>query len=212
MNETLSEIARLSSEWIEQHGATHRGVGYRDEASQPLRFAKLAQIVDPRRAGEGISVNDFGCGYGALFRYLDENLPVPLTRYYGYDISPEVLTAGEQWVADDRAVFEESSRVTHLADYSFVSGTFNMKLDASDDAWTEYIKETLQNLADHSRLGFALNALTIYVDWKDEGQYYADPFYFFDFCKRNISRYVSLLHDYPLFEWTLLVSKDAQVP
>jgi hypothetical protein len=50
--------------------------------------------------------------------------------------------------------------------------------------------------------------LSTYVHWKAENLYYADPFMFFDFCKRNISPYVSLLHDYPLFEWTLLVRKQ----
>jgi len=46
------------------------------------------------------------------------------------------------------------------------------------------------------------------VDWKQDNLYYGDPFLFFDYCKRNISRYVSLLHDYPLYEWTIIVRKE----
>jgi SAM-dependent methyltransferase len=203
----LVRIADMYTRDLNAHGVGPKSVGWRDEASQRLRFEKLVQVIDWSRAHEGISVSDLGCGYGAMFRYLDEVLSGKLVRYYGYDISEEMLAAAEEFVSDPRAKFIRGSHITHEADYSFVSGTFNVKLEASDELWAEYMKETLMNLAAMSVKGFAFNALTIYVDWKQENLYYADPFMFFEFCRRNISRYVSLLHDYPLFEWTMTVRK-----
>ena len=38
--------------------------------------------------------------------------------------------------------------------------------------------------------------------------FYGDPLLFFDFCKRNFSRNVALLHDYGLYDFTILVRKD----
>ena len=35
--------------------------------------------------------------------------------------------------------------------------------------------------------------------------YYGDPTFFFDHCKRNYSRNVALLHDYELYDFTILV-------
>ena len=35
--------------------------------------------------------------------------------------------------------------------------------------------------------------------------YYADPRFLFDYCKRKLSRHVALLHDYGLYEFTVLV-------
>ena len=35
--------------------------------------------------------------------------------------------------------------------------------------------------------------------------YYGDPSFFFDHCKREHSRHVALLHDYGLWEWTIVV-------
>ena len=35
--------------------------------------------------------------------------------------------------------------------------------------------------------------------------YYADPRDLFDHCKRHVSRFVSVLHDTPLYEFTLIV-------
>ena len=208
LRETLEGITGLYTRDLDVHGVCPKSVGWKDEASQRLRFEKLAQVIDLRTGREGISVNDFGCGYGAMFRYLDEIPSVRLIQYYGYEISEKMLAAAEKFVADPRAKFIQSPRVTLEADYSFVSGTFNVKLGASDELWTEYVKEMLTDLATKSAKGFAFNALTIYVDWKQENLYYADPFMFFDFCKRNISRYISLLHDYPLFEWTVVVRKE----
>jgi len=38
--------------------------------------------------------------------------------------------------------------------------------------------------------------------------YYADPLFLFDFCKQNFSKNVALLHDYRLYDFTLIVRKD----
>jgi SAM-dependent methyltransferase len=207
--ELLEGVADMYSRDLNVHGLDPKSVGWKDEANQNLRFEKLAQVIDVRVAGDNISVNDLGCGYGAMFAYLDEIPSIGLARYQGYDISDEMLQAARQFVTDPRATFIRSSEITYAGDYSFVSGTFNVKLEASDELWTEYVKDTLIKLSAKSMKGFAFNALSIYVDWKKENLYYADPFMFFDFCKRNISPYVSLLHDYPLYEWTMLVRKSS---
>jgi len=205
---TLKGIASLYEENLQNYGTASKSVGWKDEASQILRFEKLAQVIDSRRAGAGISVNDLGCGYAAMYSFLDDQPSITLSRYYGYDISDKMLQTAAKTVANDpRAVFIRASEITEEADYSFVSGTFNVRLDASDELWTDHILRAIRNLAAKSRRGFAFNLLTTYVDWKQENLYYGDPFMFFDFCKRNISPYVSLLHDYPLYEWTLLIRK-----
>ncbi len=205
----LAGIAALYTKNVSDYGIGPKSVGWKDETSQLLRFEKLVQVIDMRMGSKGISVNDLGCGYGAMFHYLDQIPSLRLTRYYGYDISEQMLAEASRFVADSRAVFIKSPKATHKADYSFVSGTFHVKQEASDELWTEYIKEMLIHLADTSKSGFAFNAITTYVDWKQKDLYYADPFLFFDFCKRNISQYVSLLHDYPLFEWTMIVRKES---
>jgi hypothetical protein len=37
--------------------------------------------------------------------------------------------------------------------------------------------------------------------------YYGDPCLFFDHCKRTYSKQVALLHDYGLYEFTVIVRK-----
>ncbi|MGR9969871.1 hypothetical protein ACUOIB_23760, partial [Escherichia coli] len=73
------------------------------------------------------------------------------------------------------------------------------------------LQETLDSLDRFSRRGFSFNCLTSYSDEdrKRDYLYYADPCQLFDLCKRRYSRQVALLHDYGLYEFTILVRKDA---
>ena len=111
--------------------------------------------------------------------------------------------------------FEVSRESTHVADYSVASGIFNVKLDATDEDWLAYILDAIQALDRASRKGFAFNCLTRYSDPERmrANLFYADPCFLFDHCKRRLSRHVAILHDYGLYEFTMLVRKqEASAP
>jgi hypothetical protein len=57
--------------------------------------------------------------------------------------------------------------------------------------------------------GLAFNVLTLYSDPEHRRRelHYADPLALFDFCKKELAPRVALLHDYPLYEFTILVRK-----
>jgi hypothetical protein len=82
-----------------------------------------------------------------------------------------------------------------------------LRLTTKDENWRAYILETIKNFADLSTKGFAFNMLTLYSDAEKmrPDLYYGDPTFFFDHCKRNYSRNVALLHDYELYDFTILV-------
>jgi hypothetical protein len=201
LSDALAGVEALYTANLAEHGTRSASVGWPDPDAQRLRFDKLAYVIDVETPGGPITVNDWGCGYGAMFRYLDERFT--LAGYTGYDISAEMLDAARGFVDDPRARWVQGSEVTETADYSFVSGTFNVRMEASDAAWQRYVEDTLELLAQRSRRGFAFNLLTTYVDWRKDDLFYGDPLHFFTFCRENIARYVTLLHDYPLYEWTI---------
>lgn len=201
---TLAAVRSLYASNLAEHGLSSKSVGWRDEQSQRLRFEKLATALDGD-AGT-LTVNDWGCGYGAMFQFLASRLGDRLTGYRGYDISSEMIEAGRRTISDPRCEFalgEESSE----ADYTFVSGTFNVRFEATDEQWEGWIRDTLARLFAASRRGLAFNLLSTYVDWREPHLFYGNPRDFFDFCKQNLSPRVALLHDYPLFEWTIVVRR-----
>ncbi|MBU3698234.1 trans-aconitate 2-methyltransferase [Dechloromonas sp.] len=203
----LSTIARYYGRKLEAHGTNAQGVDWNGEESQRLRFKQLSKRLPD--SGE-FSVNDLGCGYGALADYLSTHFG-PFT-YHGYDIAPEMIRAARQrFISMPGIRFEESAIPTVQSDFGIASGIFNVILSNDPLAWQEHITTTLDRLAETSRQGFAFNCLTSYSDPEKmrDHLYYADPCWLFDLCKRRYSGQVALLHDYGLYEFTVLVTKTA---
>ncbi|MHA6645998.1 methyltransferase [Mesorhizobium sp. A623] len=204
--ELLGEVERYYSAKLSKHGATPLGVDWNGDASQKLRFEQLEKLVAP---GAPFSANDIGCGYGAMFEFAKERHSD--VDYYGCDISEDMVEAARQrFGGDPRASFAIGSRPTVVADYGFASGIFNVRFDRTDDEWEAYITTTLDAISETSRLGFAFNCLTSYSDSNKmrSDLYYASPTAMFDLCKRRYSRHVALLHDYGLYEFTVIIRKN----
>jgi SAM-dependent methyltransferase len=202
----LDAVQRYYSEKVTEHGPTAKGVDWNSEASQELRFEQLLKVCD---FASTFTINDYGCGYGALVRYLEER--GWRFRYTGFDISARMLEQARELVGDsERYRFVADADELERADYTVASGIFNVRLDAGDDAWETHVLATLDRLDALSERGFAFNMLTSYSD-PDRMRpdlYYADPRAIFDRCKRSYSRWVALLHDYGLYEFTILVRKE----
>lgn len=200
----LTKVEELYTQNFAQYGFDSRSVGWNSPESQTLRFEKLLQMVPASTAP--FTINELGCGYGEMYKYMqNQNMPVEL--YNGYDISEKMLDAAKQYLLQGNVQFYKNASITTEADYTTTSGIFNVKFDHQMNSWEDYIKSTLHNMFDHSRIAISFNLLSKYVDFEAENLYYADPTYFFDYCKKNLSKYVSLIHDYNLYEWTIIVRK-----
>jgi SAM-dependent methyltransferase len=203
----LDAVQRYYSEKIAEHGPTARGVDWNDQASQELRFEQLLKVCD---FDSPFTINDYGCGYGALARYLEDRERD--FQYTGFDISEKMVEQARNLLrASDRCRFVASADELQRADYTVASGIFNVRLDAQDEAWERHVFTTLGQLDALSARGFSFNMLTSYSDPERmrPDLYYADPCVIFDHCKRSFSRWVALLHDYGLYEFTILVRKEA---
>jgi SAM-dependent methyltransferase len=202
MHETA---ARYYGEKVREFGATHRGVDWSSEASQILRFEQLLRLVNPAQLS---SIVDFGCGYGALLTYLRQ-LGLQC-RYTGFDISESMIGHATSLHADDpRSTFTSRFDAVTGAEMTVASGVFNVKQHHSDDEWERYVLQNLGVIDQLSERGFAFNMLSSYSDpAKRRGDlFYGKPGFFFDYCKTHFSSAVALLHDYPLYEFTIVVRK-----
>ena len=204
--ELLSEVAVYYSEKLARYGETPRGVDWNGEASQICRFEQLCKVIDP---ADSFSLNDLGCGYGALFDFLVDR--GASFSYIGIDISEEMIQAAtKRHFGRRQARFVVAARPPETADYGVASGVFNVRLRRTNEEWYDYLQATLDTLDATSCRGFAFNCLTSYSDEDKKREYlfYADPCRLFDLCKRRYARQVALLHDYGLYEFTILVRKS----
>ena len=199
----LQHVEKYYNEKIATFGRTPQGADWKSAESQAIRFDQLLRLIHP----EGLfTINDYGCGYGALADYL-ENQRHDFS-YRGFDIS-------EKMIAEARRARTQSSKCQFFfeksllspADFTVASGIFNVKLEIPESEWLEYILATLKEFGELSRKAFAFNALSSYSDpeFRRPHLYYADPLHLFDHCQKNFPRMVSLLHDYPLYEFTIVV-------
>ena len=207
MRDLIDEVAAYYSNKLAEHGETPQGVDWNGEESQLLRFAQLTRMIEP---GRPYSINELGCGYGAFFEYLCER-PEHID-YCGIDVSSEMVSSARaRYESANNARFVVSDRPNRQADYGVASGIFNVRQSRSDEEWRRYIVDVLMILNQTSRQGFAFNCLTSYSDAKKMRSYlyYADPLWLFNLCKRQFSKDVALLHDYELYEFTILVRKQS---
>jgi SAM-dependent methyltransferase len=198
------KVGRYYSGRLREHGPTAKGVDWNSEESQALRFTQLSRLL-PATGSCGIV--DYGCGYGALVAFLaTRGLDLD---YQGFDISNEMVDQARRDHGGDGRRFTTSPADLVPADFTVASGIFNVRLDTSVEEWTGYVMHTLTELDRLGRRGFAFNMLTSYSD-KDRMRadlYYGDPRFYFDHCKLTFSKEVALLHDYGLYEFTILVRK-----
>lgn len=199
----LDAVRELYTGNLAEHGVTPAAVGWPDPDAQRLRFEQLCHALAGTDAGD---VADLGCGYGALFEHLLAT-GRDVRSYRGYDLSAAMLAAARARIADPRATWVHGGTLDADADHVFVSGTFNVRFDADRAAWAAWVRETLRALWARTRSALAFNVLTTYVDWRADHLHYEDPRELLDFCHRELSPRVAILHDTPLWEFTVIVRR-----
>lgn len=199
----LAAVSDYYSAKLAANGPTPRGVDWNSPDAQRLRFAQLLKVVDLSRS---FSLLDYGCGYGALGEFLTE---IGATcQYVGYDVAPAMIETARRLHRDrDDRAFTHAAAELHPMDYAVASGVLNVTCGADSAGWEAHVFDTLDRLARLATRGFAFNALTCYGDphLRRPDLYYADPCLLFDHCVRRYSRHVALLHDYGLYDFTILV-------
>lgn len=206
MSDLLNQVAEYYDDKLRTYGQTARGVDWNGDASQQQRFAELARVLPCEGS---FSVADLGCGYGALYEYLKPLYPG--MTYHGYDVSEQMIAAARERLGTGPGLHLACTNAPdRQADFTLASGIFNVRMERAEDEWRSYVEDTLDIMDQASARGFAFNCLTSYsdADKMRPNLYYASPTALFDLCKQRFARNVALLHDYGLYEFTIVVRKE----
>lgn len=204
MQSWKTSIAAYYKEKTRQFGATPQGVDWNSKESQDLRFRQLLEVIP--QDGLPVSINDYGCGYGALLHYILSNTNIRVSSYYGYDICREALQSWTKPKGKTKIELVNTSNIIHTADYSFTSGTFHVRLDIPEKEWRNLVLYQIDSMYKKSRRGLAFNCLTNRTDYKRSHLWYTDPEELLQYCKR-LGGKTTLIQNYGLFDFTILIRK-----
>ena len=199
--EERAALVSLYEKRFKERGEDVTTVGWKTREDQTLRFEILCEVGDLRQA----TVCDVGCGFGDLLSYLAGT--VSPERYTGLDIAPSLLDRaranhpGATFLGVD--LLEGSYAEPN--DYFLSSGALTYKVRDNVLVATRM----LERMFALCRKGVAVNFLTSDVNYELDRNYHYEPETMLREA-RKLTRWVKLRHDYPLWEFTLYLYKEAQ--
>jgi len=205
LGDVYAAIERYYTSMITKFGPTSRGVDWTCRPTQELRFVQLLKLCSFSSA---FSLNDVGCGYGALIAYVARRHADASINYLGIDLSPAMVRSARRlWRGRSDAKFVAANAIPRSADYSIASGIFNVKLDQPLPRWESFIAMTLAGMRATGRRGFAANFMApLPHGARAQAELYrTPPEPWIRYCERTLGSSVELLADYGLREFTLLV-------
>ena len=180
-----------------QYGPGIKALASGTEERRAIRFEILTDIG----IKEGVSVLDVGCGLADYYEHLREK--GVNVMYTGIDIVPELIQAARLAHPDlDLQVrdLQEDPFSDSSFDYVVCSQVFNFHFGGGKN--DTLVRDLMSIMFRTARHGVAIDLLTSYVDFRQEQLYYFQPEEIFSYAKQ-LTRRVTLRHDYQLFEFCI---------
>jgi len=204
-----SDVEAYYGARVAKYGATPLGVDWSCQATQSLRFVQLLKICD---FSTPFSLNDVGCGYGALCAFLATRCPDFGIDYLGVDLSKAMVSRARRRFAttDQRFVVGQAS--PRLADYTVASGIMNVNVGYPRTVWEDFVAAMLRDMRRTSRRGFGVNFMSDAATASDAPDnsgatrlYRTSPGRWIPYCENALGCSVETLDNYGMKEFTLLL-------
>jgi hypothetical protein len=193
-------------------GDDPRALSWNDRNSQYLRFKRICDLFKYERDCS-FTVHEIGCGLGHFKEYLD--LAGYSLEYSGSDIVPDFIEHNKKKYPDYgfylQSVCDEFERIDDRVkgkDYYFLNGSFHTKEDNTVEDWEAFVFKSMWNMFRMAGKGICVSFLTAYSGFFQDRLYYADPGRLLGYVIEHMSRFVTISHDIPLFEFFVFAYKE----
>jgi SAM-dependent methyltransferase len=188
---------------FDQFGHDVRTVGWATPDDQRLRFSVLTRDLPL----DGSRILDVGCGLGDLVAFLDDG-GCRNYEYVGIDISSKLIAEAQRCFGAPHRRFIVANLLDDPSLGSFdvvlCSGALSFRI--ADNA--AVARRMIAEMFARCRHSTSVNFLSSYVDYQLPKNFHYEPETMFGYA-RSLTRWVRLHHDYPLYEFTLQLFRDA---
>lgn len=201
------DLINKYAESYKKFGYSPKALGW-DNGRQDIRFLVLTSFFHDF---SNKKVLDIGCGFGDLFRFIQQTFQVPF-HYTGIDITPQLIKTAREIYPKDSANFIEADFLEaslDSADLVLASGIFNHKLPSGQNL--EFIEKVLTKAWSIAKEGLAVDFLSDKVDYRHEHTFHNSPEKMLELAY-SFTRNVVIRNDYMPFEFALCMLKDNSFP
>lgn len=194
---------------LEKYGISVDAVASGNAVYKQIRYEMLCKVFGNDR---DFSLFDVGFGLGHMYDYIQESFPEKNVKYSGAEVTPKFVDYCREKYPESkfylRDIVEEP--LDRSYDYFIFAGTFYHIIDCTSEEYSEYVRAAISNAFKAANKGVSFNLITSYVDYELDGLYYANMHELLDYIVKNLSRFFTVHHNYPLYEYTVHVyTEDA---
>jgi cyclopropane fatty-acyl-phospholipid synthase-like methyltransferase len=185
-------------------GNNAKGMDWKDEKSQHLRFEIIANYID---FNENTTILDVGCGNGEFFNYT--KVQKKNVTYNGIDISNIMVDITNKRFGKNTAEISTVQDINKHKKYDYIisSGTFNACLDIKKNIWEVLFFESLNKMFQQTKKRVVVNFMSEIVDYKYKRLYYPKISKLSRYVCENLTRNFIIDHSYDLYEATIIIDK-----
>ena len=142
-----------------KYGNSPAGVFWKNSFTQNYRFELIhKEILKSENIGKYV-IADIGCGYGKFFDYLNSQITIQNFHYYGYDINPIFINFCKKKYTYNNVNFYKLSYPISYADFSIMSGTFNLCVIDNLFSWEKFLINSLNDIWKKTKKMMVFNLL-----------------------------------------------------
>jgi len=169
-----------------------------NKQSHYMRLHEVVSLIDTMSS----SVLDVGCGNGEFLRVL--NCMGFTGGYAGVDINQNLIESAKAiYPGSDFNCIDILESDVEKKDYVVLCAIFNKDHGQGFDFVAKFIDRCFALC----KKGVIINAISTYVNFKDEEMFYLDPLKVVDHALRNLSPSVTLKHGYLPYNYSVLINQ-----
>ena len=154
--------------------------------SQTARFEQVLANMKVEFGSTSFYLADIGCGYGALFHYIQSKPAWRQIKYSGVDITPEMVSYCKRKHTSYKHHFSLGRQPKYPVDFAVFVGTFNLCHTDNYELWEDYILRQLAFSWARVRYGLILNITSSETATINNHIFYVNPE---AFAKKLASRF-----------------------